>query len=456
MTSLPFVSIVIPVLDDAEALARLLPAIAPNDDVELVVVNGGPPDARLTMLTERRPRVSLLTSAAGRGRQMNAGASAAAGRWLLFLHADTLPPREWLAELRRADADPRIAGGSFRFQLDSCAWQARVIERCVAWRVALLGLAYGDQALFVRRDVFEAVGGYREWPLLEDVDFITRLRNAGRLYHSPLPVVTSARRWKRDGWWRRTANNVFLQLAFAAGVRPDRLARQYQAARARPDAIVVMARAPSDPRGKTRLRSALSAGHLELRRALLLDTLDAVGRVGRADLFVAFEPVDALEEVAALTTDGARLFAQSGDTLGDRMRNAVRHVLDRGYSNVVIIGSDLPTLPPRYLGQAFAALRNRTCDVVIGPAADGGYYLVGLSTLRPSLFAEIPWSTAGVLKSTLQIAEESHLRVRLLPQWYDVDEAADLRRVLHEAAGAPRTRAWIAAHHDLIGDSGGC
>ena len=106
---------------------------------------------------------------------MNLGASAAAGRWIVFLHADTRLPPQWSDEIRRAGADPRVVGGSFRFQLESDAWQARLIEHAVDRRVRWLDLAYGDQALFVRRDVFEAMGGYRDWPLMEEMTSPVRM-----------------------------------------------------------------------------------------------------------------------------------------------------------------------------------------------------------------------------------------------------------------------------------------
>ena len=196
-------SIVIPVLNDTEPLRRLLTTIRADPRVDIVVVNGGAPEGRLNAIC-RRPDLQLLTSAPGRGHQMNVGASAAAGRWIVFLHADTRLPPQWSDEIRRASADPDVVGGSFRFRLDSAAWQARLIERAVDRRVRWLDLAYGDQALFVRRDVFDAMGGYREWPLMEDIEFVRRLRRAGKLYHSAHPVLTSARRWERDGWWRST------------------------------------------------------------------------------------------------------------------------------------------------------------------------------------------------------------------------------------------------------------
>jgi rSAM/selenodomain-associated transferase 2/rSAM/selenodomain-associated transferase 1 len=443
-------SIVIPLLNDTEPLQRLLTSIRPDPQVDIVVVNGGAPDDRLTAICHR-PDVRLLMSAPGRGRQMNVGASAAEGRWIVFLHADTRLPPQWSDEIRRAGADPDVVGGSFRFRLDSTAWQARLIERAVDRRVRWLDLAYGDQALFVRRDVFDAIGGYREWPLMEDVDFVRRLRQAGKLYHSPQPVLTSARRWERDGWWRRSAKNVMLQALFFAGVAPERLANWYSQPPQRPtrDALVVMARVPSDTCGKSRLTRDLGGNHGELRRALLQDTLDAARSVADADLFVAFEPADSIAEMRGLVDDRVRLFPQQGDTLGDRMQNACGRLFAAGYSAVVMIGSDLPSLPTSHIAEAFQRVRDRPDALVIGPATDGGYYLIGLRRLCPGLFTSIAWSTADVLTTTTSIAETSGLTVSFVPPWHDVDTVDDLRRVLRDPHGATRTRAWVTAHAEV-------
>jgi rSAM/selenodomain-associated transferase 2/rSAM/selenodomain-associated transferase 1 len=443
-------SIVIPVLDDTEPLRRLLTTIRPDPGVDIVVVNGGAPEDRLDAIC-RRPDVQLMTSAPGRGRQMNVGASAAAGRWIVFLHADTRLPPQWSDEIRRASADRDVVGGSFRFRLDSAAWQARLIERAVDGRVRWLDLAYGDQALFVRRDVFDAIGGYREWPLMEDVEFVRRLRRAGTLYHSAQPVLTSARRWERDGWWRRSASNVMLQALFFAGVAPERLANWYShpPRRSTREAVVVMARVPSASRGKSRLTREIGGDHLELTRALLLDTLHAVQGLAAADLFIAFEPAESFGEMRALVGDRGRLFPQQGDTLGDRMRNAFDRLFATGYSTVVMIGSDLPSLPTSHVVQAFQYLRERPDALVIGPASDGGYYLIGMRRLWPALFTSIPWSTADVLTTTTSIAETCGLTVSFVPPWHDVDTVDDLRRVLRDLGGATRTRVWATAHGDL-------
>ena len=220
----PLVSIVIPALGDAEAAERLLAQLPPRPDVEVIVVDGGR-DERLAAVAVRHPHVALMRAAAGRARQMNAGAAAASGEWLLFLHADSRLPAGWREAL--AGVEPAVIGGWFRFALDDAAWQARIIERLVAWRVRRLRLPYGDQGLFVRRNTFRTLGEFRELPLLEDVEFVRRLVKSGPVRELPLPLRTSARRYRRDGWLRRSGRNLAIVGLYFAGVSPQRLSRWY-------------------------------------------------------------------------------------------------------------------------------------------------------------------------------------------------------------------------------------
>lgn len=225
---MPLVSVIVPVLRDAPALEALLGTIGSDPAVELLVVDGGD-DPELPGLTEGRAATRLLRTTPGRAHQMNAGAAAAAGRWLLFLHADSRLPNGWLHAIVEADHRPGVVGGWFRLKLDASAWQARVIERLSGWRVRLFRLPYGDQGIFVRRDTFHALRGYRELPLMEDVEFVRRLVRTGGIAEPRLPITTSARRWMRDGWFRRSARNLALVALYRAGVSPQRLARWYQA-----------------------------------------------------------------------------------------------------------------------------------------------------------------------------------------------------------------------------------
>ena len=231
----PFVSVIIPILDDTEYLLRAFTSIGDHAGVEIIVVNGGPHTPAIERIQHTAPRVGWMAALPGRGRQMNVGASNAEGVWLLFLHADTRLPSGWFEELQKISADASVIGGSFRFQLDSPSRWARAIEYGVAARVRWFQLPYGDQALFARRDVFVAIGGYRELPVMEDVDVVRRLRRAGRLRHSALPAMTSARRWESDGWVRRSAENLVLVLLFFLGVSPEWLAQRYRRRASTPD-----------------------------------------------------------------------------------------------------------------------------------------------------------------------------------------------------------------------------
>ena len=229
----PLVSVVVPVLHDTPALEELLEILTAREIAgeghadEVIVVNGDPSDASVERARARFPGVRWTTSHVGRGRQMNAGASLASGRWLLFLHADSCPDSGWVDEIRGTDADPRVVGGAFSFALRSSAQVARLIEWGVAWRVRWLGLPYGDQGLAVRREVFGQLDGYAPLPIMEDVDLVRRLRQRGQVRRLRTPIRVSARRWGRDGWARRTRLNVWLLVQYYAGVSPARLARRY-------------------------------------------------------------------------------------------------------------------------------------------------------------------------------------------------------------------------------------
>ena len=192
----------------------------------MIVVDGGSTDESPSIARELGAR--LMSSEPGRGRQLMAGAGQARGDWLLFLHADTRLGEGWEVEVLRFTADPDNAGraAAFRFALASPAPQARRLEAMVAWRTRVLRLPYGDQGLLISRACYEALGGYRALTLMEDVDLVRRL---GRRRIVPLSTcaVTSAERWERDGWLRRSARNLACLALYLAGLSPRAIRRLY-------------------------------------------------------------------------------------------------------------------------------------------------------------------------------------------------------------------------------------
>jgi rSAM/selenodomain-associated transferase 2 len=220
----PAVSVVVPTLNEAAVLARTLEAL-PTGFAEVVVADGGSTDATVAIAREHGARVTA--SPPGRGPQMNAGAAAAKGDVLLFLHADTVLPPDAPARIAAALAEAGAVAGAFRLGIDSPDPRLRLIARAANLRTRLTGVPYGDQALFVRRDAFDAAGGFPDVPIMEDVELGRRLKRLGRIVVVPARVRTSARRWEREGIVRTTLRNAVLITLYLLGVHPRRLARWY-------------------------------------------------------------------------------------------------------------------------------------------------------------------------------------------------------------------------------------
>ncbi|HET8588924.1 MAG TPA: TIGR04283 family arsenosugar biosynthesis glycosyltransferase [Nakamurella sp.] len=226
MTGVLSVSIVVPVLNEADritgCLARLRHGFA---DCELVVVDGGSTDATVALAERVAP---VLHSAAGRAVQMNAGAARTTGEVLWFVHADTLIDPDALGQVRAALADPRVVGGGLCLRFDHRTPGLDLLARTSNARARRLHQIFGDQALFVRRSVFERVRGFPPWPLMEDLELSRRLHRVGRLVLLPATSTASARRFVEHGTWQMVAFMQYLKLAYFAGVSPERLARSYE------------------------------------------------------------------------------------------------------------------------------------------------------------------------------------------------------------------------------------
>jgi rSAM/selenodomain-associated transferase 2 len=221
------ISVIIPALNEAGSLKRAIGSIGGSSEV--IVADGGSADA--TEATAHSLNAIVLKTGPGRGLQMDRAAEVANGEVFLFLHADTELPGGWRGLVNDALKKREVIGGAFRLSIDAKGARYRVIEFGAYLRSKLFGIMYGDQALFVRRDAFRKAGGFKNLPLMEDVDCVMRLRGFGRLALLNGSVKTSKRSWQKNGVLAATLRNWLVLMLYLIGVSPKTLYRLYYGTR---------------------------------------------------------------------------------------------------------------------------------------------------------------------------------------------------------------------------------
>lgn len=428
--------IVMPVLNEGDTLQASLHALQPlrQRGAKLVVVDGGSTDN--TWALARALADQVLLAPRGRAAQMNAGARDCDAGVLLFLHADTRLPQDadrLIAQALETGVDPGHSWGRFDVRIDGAHLILRVVERLMNLRSRLTGIATGDQAIFVRREVLERVGGFADLPLMEDIELSKRLRKLGPPACIKLPVTTSARRWQQHGVWPSILLMWRLRLAYFLGASPHALALRYGYA-PRPEpaaaAFAILAKAPVAGLAKTRLLPVLgAAAAARAQRRFTLNTLQVTSQtaLGPVTLWCAPNADHRFFRAVQRTTGMVCINQPQGD-IGARMRHAFeQHFAHHAKGPLVLVGTDCPGLAPGHLQQAAQALEQH--DVVLIPAEDGGYVLIGMRVLVPQVFEGIAWSTPHVMAQTRDQLRRAGVSWLELPTLWDVDEPADWQRL---------------------------
>ncbi len=220
------ISVIIPTWNEESNISALLEVLVGAPNVETIVVDGNSSDRTQEIAASHN--IKVIRSPRCRATQMNTGAKNAGGDILLFLHADTRLPANWPLMVRNALAEPGTAAGAFEFAIDDKMKRLRIIERLTNFRSRKFELPYGDQAIFLKADLFRRIGGYNDLPIMEDFELIRRLRKFGRIITLPARAFTSGRRWRNLGILRTTLINQAMILGYFFGISPERLARWYR------------------------------------------------------------------------------------------------------------------------------------------------------------------------------------------------------------------------------------
>jgi rSAM/selenodomain-associated transferase 2/rSAM/selenodomain-associated transferase 1 len=424
-------AIVIPTLNEGRALLHRLKALAPLRErgALVIVVDGGSADNTLTRALPLADQV--LSAPRGRAAQMNVGAWAVPPvvDTLLFLHADTLLPPGADALIAGALAAHGSVWGRFNVQIKGRHALLPLVAKLMNWRSRLSGIATGDQAMFVRRRTFDALGGFAPQPLMEDIELSRRLKRISPPACIEQRVTTSGRRWDQQGFWHTVFLMWRLRWSYTRGVDANTLARRYDYIPRAPAAVAVLAKAPLPGLAKTRLIPLLGpAGAARAHRQMTLQTIATVRRASTGPLRLWCAPdVDHRFFRALARRHGLVCQPQASGDLGERMATAMdRHFEASPQLPWLVVGTDCPALTAEHLQQVADALKSH--EAVLIPAEDGGYVLLGLKRRLPAVFEGIDWGTSEVLSQTRKrLRERKALWVELPPLW-DVDEPADWRR----------------------------
>ncbi|MFP4297835.1 MAG: TIGR04283 family arsenosugar biosynthesis glycosyltransferase [Spirulinaceae cyanobacterium] len=221
------ISIIIPTLNEATQIVQTIQNAQTGDGIEIIIVDAGSEDNTI-QYAQKLGVKTFLSPQPGRAAQMNFGATQATGDILLFLHADTQLPPHYDGLIRAALAQPGVIAGAFQLGIDSPEMSLRLVEKMVSWRSRFFQLPYGDQALFLTQETFKACGGFPDLPIMEDFEFVRRLKRQGKIVLVSASVSTSARRWQKLGVFKTTIINQIIILGYFLGISPQQLRHWYR------------------------------------------------------------------------------------------------------------------------------------------------------------------------------------------------------------------------------------
>ncbi len=390
---------------------------------EIIVVDCGSNDQTINIC--KREEVRVIKSKRGRGTQLNEGAKNADGNILVFLHADTYLPKN-ASELYEQFFN-KEKNKICRFKL-SFDIEHRLLNRYGKLsKLDLIFTRFGDMCIAVRRDFYFEAGGFPEWNFMEDVEFLRNASSKSRIVVLPASVISSARAYLKHGFVNKQLINGLMLSKYTFGFRKFIERNEYYNKKVKFSraSIIIFTKYPEEGKVKTRLASTIGYHYAMVFYKMIAEKIIfEVKRIRTIYTYIFFS--EEKEKINVKKWLGQKYFYshQEGEGLGERMYEAFRKVFGHGANKVILTGTDIPDLSKVIIEEAIINLDNY--DIVIGPAKDGGYYLLGMNKLHSSLFEDIEFSTPSVLSQTINTIEKLKLRYFLLPELQDIDTNEEL------------------------------
>jgi len=424
-------SVIIPTLNEEKHIASCIFNInrcLPN--AEIIVSDGGSKDKTLKIATDNG--ALILSSLKSRGNQLNVGAERAMGEFLIFLHADTVLPEKSDLLIDKTFTDEKVQVATFKMNFDIDNW----ILNFYSWftKFDSIFTRFGDCGIVVRKNYFERGNLFPEWKLFEDVHFLRTARKEVDVFTIPGFVTTSARRFLQNGFVKTQIRNFVYIIQYLMNKKPEYLYSKYNKMKNfNKKAVIVFAKFPEKGKVKTRLASTLGDRFAkDFYKVCAEHTFNEILKTNNNNTrhFLFYSDENDRKKIKKWTQSKFLLFHQQGEDLGKKMLNAFQSVFKNDVSKTIIIGTDLPDISSDIIEKSFNLLDD--CDVVIGPATDGGYYLLGMKKIYEKLFLNLPWSTDKLFEQTLKIINELNLNLSILPELSDIDTENDLNNWINK------------------------
>jgi rSAM/selenodomain-associated transferase 1/rSAM/selenodomain-associated transferase 2 len=417
-------SVIIPTLNEEYFIRKNLGSITnKRNDVEIIVSDGGSSDE--TLNAAKNQGALIVHSEKGRGLQLNAGASKANGEILFFLHADTSIPDnafELLDEFFE-NKNNLLCRFALCFDVDH-----NLLKNYTYFsKFDTIFTRFGDSGIIIRKDFYDSLGGFKNYFVFEDVDFLRRASKKTKIMLLNAEVKSSARKFVSEGLIKNQINSFVLFIKYFLGTDSSILWNEYfnRNHKTKQTSLIIFARFPS--KGKVKTRLAKDTGDyyaLSFYNMCAEEILGQTKKLNSFNKYLFYTEAEEKEKVMRWAGSKYLYALQEGKDLGERMLHSFELAFSHHAKKVIIVGTDVPDLNAGIIKEAEKKLNE--ADLVIGPSNDGGYYLLGMKKVNPELFQNIIWSSTSVFEATIEKAKKLKLRIAELNTLRDIDTKKDL------------------------------